>query len=171
MMTTIMVSIFIAICGFFMWFPGFLMAYNMCIAMSGEKPSVGTVICALIPGINLGVARKQLYGTAKLVWGILIALVVTALIKIGLYYFVDSPIGILLSLIFTFVFFGMIVLYWAIQGYVLLNICNMIQEGFLTKVLCFLMPPLASYLIGRDCIPRVRASVAEIENADLVYED
>ena len=72
MFNTVMVLVFLVLVAVIMWFPGFILAYNMTIAVSERKPTAGEIVGALIPGINLGVARKQLYGSAKLVWTTLI---------------------------------------------------------------------------------------------------
>lgn len=173
MFNTVMVLVFLVLVAVIMWFPGFILAYNMTIAVSERKPTAGEIVGALIPGINLGVARKQLYGSAKLVWTTLILLALTFVLKMVFFYRFDTPLGILLSLIFTYVFYFMVVVAWLIQGYVLFDMGNLIQCGTLTKLMGFIIPPLASYIIGRNCIPLMRAASQEIANqeSDTFYDE
>lgn len=173
MVREIMVYIFIVIIAALMWFPGFLLACNMITAVSERKPTVSEMLCAALPGVNLGIARKQLYGSAKLVWVTLALLVITVILKAVFFYGFNTSLGILLSLIFTYVFFAMVAVTWIVQGYVLFDIGNLIQSGTVVKILGFIIPPLSCYFLGRDCIPLMRASMAEInkEQEDSYYDE
>lgn len=148
------------------WFPGFMCARNMVKAVSERNPTVGENIMAIFPGFNLAVVRKQLYGSAKIVWAMFIPFIITIILRIALFFTMEVAAGAYLILVYFVFFYGSIIIAWAIQGYVLADAATMIQSGMVVKVLAFVMPPVASYFIGRDCIPMMRAAMARMEDED-----
>ena len=81
MMTYVMAVCFILLLMIVMWYPGFMLARNMVKAVSQRNPTAGENILACIPGINTGVARTALYGSAKLVYIPFALAVITAAIN------------------------------------------------------------------------------------------
>lgn len=157
-----------------MWFPGFMCARNMVKAVSERNPTVGENIMAIFPGLNLVVVRKQLYGSAKIVWAMFIPVIIAAILRIALFFTMEVAAGAYLIFVYFAFFYGSMVVWWLIQGYVLADAATMIQSGMFVKILAFVMPPVASYFIGRDCIPMMRAAMAGMEEEDeeeAYYED
>ena len=50
---------------------------------------------------------------------------------------------------------------WLFNGYILFDTGTCSQCGMLSKVLAFVIPPLSSYLIGKNCIPLIRQALEE----------
>lgn len=161
MMTYVMAVCFILLLMIVMWYPGFMFARNMVKAVSQRNPTVGENILACIPGINTGVARTALYGSAKLVYIPFALAVIATVVRFVLYYiFPEAVLAGLISLIAAWVVY---LVTWLINGYVLWDMGTCIQAGLLTKVLGFICPPLCQWAIGRNCIPLMAAVLSELE--------
>lgn len=135
---------------FILWYPGFILARNMVKAVSQRKPTVAENFTACIPILNIAVARTQLYGSANIVHIPFVLTILTTIVRYILYYAFPTAITAnLISLLITWIIY---IYTWLILGYVLWDMCICIQAGILTKLLCFVMPPLAEWGIGRDCV-------------------
>lgn len=144
-----------------MWYPGFMLARNMVKAVSNRNPTAGENVLACLPGINTGVARTALYGSAKLVYiPFALAIIMTVVRYIMYYLFPEAVFAGFCTLIVTWVVY---VITWLLNGYVLWDMGTCIQAGFVTKILGFICPPLAQWAIGRNCIPLMAAVLAELE--------
>lgn len=143
-----------------MWYPGFMLARNMVRAVGQTEPTVGDTILACIPGLNLAVSRKQLYGKATLVY-VMFVLSVVAVIQRFVFYlaFPDAIMASFISLILTWV---ILFLTWITYGYILWDIGTCIQAGFVTKLCGFIMPPLACFILGKNCIPIMNSMYSEM---------
>lgn len=171
MLNTIMIYIALVLFAVVMWFPGFMCARNMVKAVSDRNPTAGETIMAIFPGLNLAVVRKQLYGSAKIVWFMILQFLIPVILRIALMFTMESPAGAYIFLAYSFTFYGVILSTWIIQGYVLFDAGNMIQCGTLVKLMAFIIPPLSQYFIGRDCIPRMRMAMEGLESDDEDEDD
>lgn len=143
------------------WYPGFMLARNMVKAVTQRNPTGVENILSCIPGVNLGVARTALYGSAKIVYIPLACAVVMTVIRCVLYYmFPDAVLAGLYSLVITWIVYCAV---WLINGFVLWDMGTCIQAGVFTKLLGFVCPPLAQWAIGRNCIPLMAAILNELE--------
>lgn len=166
MFNTIMIVGMLLIALVVMWFPGFMCARNMVKAMSERNPTIGENIMAAFPGFNLVVVRKQLYGSAKIVWFMILQFLIPVILRIVLMFTMEVAAGAYILIAYSIFFYGSIVVAWIIQGYVLFDAGTMIQAGMLVKIMAFIMPPLSMYFIGRDCIPMMRAAMAGLEGEE-----
>ncbi|MCM1440602.1 MAG: hypothetical protein NC131_15605 [Roseburia sp.] len=166
MVNTIMIYGMLVLIGVIMWFPGFMCARNMVKAVSERNPTIGENILAAIPVLNLLVVRKQLYGSAKIVWVMILQFIIPVVLRIALFFTMDVAAGAYILIAYSIFFYLSIVVFWVLQGYVLFDAGNMIQAGTLTKILAFIIPPLSMYFIGRDCIPMMRMAMAQINGED-----
>lgn len=158
-METIMIYIAIVIMVAVMWYPGFMLSRNVIIAVRGDKPTVAETIIALFPGFQLANARKEFYGSATLVY-VVNALVYVAVAQRYIFYLL-FPEAIFASLVSLIVTWGALVIAWLFNGYILFDTGTCSQCGMLSKVMAFIIPPLSSYLIGKNCIPLIRQALEE----------
>lgn len=158
-METIMIYIAVVIMIAVMWYPGFMLSRNVIIAVRGDKPTAAETIIALFPGFQLANARKEFYGSATLVY-VVNALVYVAVAQRYIFYLL-FPEAIFASLVSLIVTWGALVIAWLFNGYILFDTGTCSQCGMLSKVLAFVIPPLSSYLIGKNCIPLIRQALEE----------
>jgi len=143
------------------WYPGFMLARNMVKAVTRRNPTSMENVLSCIPGVNIGVARTALYGSAKIVYIPLACVVIATAIRCVLYYVFPEAILLgLYSLVVTWIVFGIA---WLINGYVLWDMGTCIQAGVFTKLLGFVCPPLAQWVIGSNCIPLMASILNELE--------
>lgn len=171
MFKTIMVYGMVVILAIVMWYPGFMLARNMVRAVSEEEPSAGDTILAIFPGFNLAVGRRELYGSAKLVWIPMIVFCIFTALKMVFYFGFNSALGALISIIITYIYYVVLIVTWLTQSYVLFDMGTCTQASTLTKILAFVVPPLACWIIGRNCIPMMNAARADLEQEDANGED
>lgn len=168
-MRVFMVYAMILIIAIVLWYPGFMLSRNMIIAVEKRKPTIGENVMAAIPFLNAVPARKALYGSAKLPLGIFIALVVTVVLNNVIGFITADATSTAMVYLEVFALYGTYISYaacWVLFGYVLMDFAKCIQQGGFTFVLCYVFPPLAQFIIGKNCIPMIAKIESDMENEE-----
>lgn len=160
-MTKFYVIMFYIILAFVILYPPAFLAMRTIEALSQRKPTIGERIVCCMPGPNICVIRKQLYNSCmlpKVAFGVLVTaiifrIVTMVMIEVIPVAFVWSSIAMIFS----------IVLCWICFSIVIADLANCIGKGLFVKVLAFVLPPLAQFLLAKDVVPLVRAAQKTME--------
>lgn len=147
---------FYIILAFVVLYPPAFLAMRTIEAISQRKPTTGERILCCVPILNIGIVRKQLYNSYKIVV-IPFAILLVAIIfrAVSIFLVAQVPVLIMVSSVAMLL---SILACWICFSIVIADLANCIGKGLFVKVLAFVLPPLAQFLLAKDVVPLVRAA-------------
>lgn len=158
----IMVYIGLLIILVVMWYPGFSMSRNVIKAVNQVEPTVGQTVLACIPGFQLANCTGVVGSRGAMPCVIVHCLCVVAVLQRYVFFFFFED-AVMLSLVSLIVLWIAFLVTWIYDGVVIASVALVCGCGLVSKILGFIFPPAACYIIGRNCIANVAAALEEID--------
>lgn len=127
-------------------FPGYLMQSRIAKVVGGRDLEGFEHVLAVIPGFNLAITRNVLYNSFALPVIVNTVCVLVVIANFIVQTFVTAAIPTIIF--FVLVWIALIVT-WAVNGYIIQDAANCMGLGFVWRILSFIAPPLAEFVIAR----------------------
>lgn len=144
-------------------YPGYMLSTALISAVDKRKPTIKERLLAIVPYFNISLVDTTVTGHSMRIVVAGIASIASILLRYVLYLTDGAMILSLVSLLEVWI---VLIFSWVLQGVILSKTVAILDMPGYIKVISFVFPPFAMFLIGKDCA----ISIHQIEE-DILREE